>query len=1067
MMLCRIVYKVFTQLRRYTVIIMWGAMINYIAAMRPRATLVRIALSMTLVTNAGLALFGQQANLSGRVVDGSQLAVSGAAVAITSEATDLKRSTTSNDSGLYTLPSLPPGKYDITVTASGFESLERKGLLLEVAQQSQIDFTLQVGKMSEIVNVSGGSDLLQTSDASVGTVVDRELTDNMPLNGRSFQSLVTLAPGVDLSNSQNSNGQFVVDGLRASANSFTVDGVSAVSTVTGYQSAGGNTASYNAAGGTNSMVSVDALQEFRVLTSSYAPEYGRTPGAQVLLAIRSGTNAFHGSLFDYFRNDKLDAADWFVDQAGSTKPPLRSNDFGGVLGGPIVHDKTFFFFSYEGQRLVQPQFAVTPVPSEAVRQSAPAAVQPFLNAFPVPNGPGLGNDQAQFSGGYSNPLSTDSTLIKIDQNFTPKLRAFGSFTYAPSGDTNRSLSGLASLADSEVSALSTKSLTAGLTYLVNPTLSTEFRLNFGETTNVSTFTMDSFGGATVPANDLLLPGTSPAGDYSFVSLGFSGGYVFGGNIGGESERQINVVDGTSYVIGAHQLKFGVDYRELLPLVTAAGDQFYDFNGVTGVAANQLEFFENTAASRARPEIGNLSLYAQDTWRVSPRVTLTYGLRWDFNTVPHDLDPNNGSLVPLVGNYATGDVTVGAPGGALWKTQHTNFAPRLGVAWQLRQQPGWETVLRVGAGLFYDTGIADAAAEPWVSGYPAGQGTFLSNASLPVNPAQVPLPVVNLAQPAIGSAFYMFAPDLEAPRVWEWNVALQQALGKDQTLTVAYVGSAGRKLLYVASYPSVSPQDYTVTYTDNEGFSNYDALQVQYARHLSHRLAANMAYTWSHSIDTNSSDTTTLVPTVYLPAASNLGDSDFDIRQTFHGGFSYSIPATPGAAWVKTLTGGWGVDGVITAQTALPVDITSTRTIGFGNYALRPDLVAGVPLWIDNPNDAGGRQINPAAFAVPTDAVQGDLGRNALRGFDLVQADISARRSFRMTEKINLLFRADMFNAFNHPNFANPVNTIGSGLFGISTGTVANSQVGGGAFGLNPIFNVGGPRAIQLSLKLQF
>lgn len=229
----------------------------------------------------------------------------------------------------------------------------------------------------------------------------------------------------------------------------------------------------------------------------------------------------------------------------------------------------------------------------------------------------------------------------------------------------------------------------------------------------------------------------------------------------------------------------------------------------------------------------------------------------------------------------------------------------------------------------------------------------------------------------------------------------------------------------------------------------------------------MAYTWSHSIDMNSSDTTTFVPTVYLPAASNLGDSDFDIRQSFHGGFSYSIPAIPGAAWVKTLTGGWGVDGVMTAQTALPIDITSTRIIGFGNYDLRPDSVAAVPLWIDNPNVAGGRQINPAAIAVPPDAVQGDLGRNALRGFDLVQADISVRRSFRMTERINLLFRADMFNAFNPPNFANPVNTIGSGLFGISTGTVANSQVGGGAFGLNPIFNVGGPRAIQLSLKLQF
>ena len=205
---------------------------------------------------------------------------------------------------------------------------------------------------------------------------------------------------------------------------------------------------YNAAGGTNSMVSVDALQEFRILTSSYAPEYGRTPGAQVLLVTRSGTNAFHGAVFNYFRNDKLDAADWFVDQAGQSKPPLRSNDFGGVFGGPVVRDKTFFFVSYEGQRLVQPQFAVSAVPSLAAREAAPPVAQPLLNAFPIPNGPDLGNDQALFSAGYSNPLSTDSSLIKVDQNFSSKLRAFGTLTYAPSGKTSRSNSGTASLADS-------------------------------------------------------------------------------------------------------------------------------------------------------------------------------------------------------------------------------------------------------------------------------------------------------------------------------------------------------------------------------------------------------------------------------------------------------------------------------------------------------------------------------------------------------------------------------------------------------------------------------------------
>jgi hypothetical protein len=390
-----------------------------------------------------------------------------------------------------------------------------------------------------------------------------------------------------------------------------------------------------------------------------------------------------------------------------------------------------------------------------------------------------------------------------------------------------------------------------------------------------------------------------------------------------------------------------------------------------------------------------------------------------------------------------------------------------MAWQLRRQPGWETVFRLGGGLYYDTGIADASSQPWISGYPAGQATVLLNSSLPVNPAQVRLPAESLAYPAPGNQFFMFPSDFEAPRVWEWNVAVQQALGGNQALNIAYVGSVGQKLLYVTSYPVVTANIYSVTWTDNSGSSDFSALQVQYERHLSYCLAANMSYTWSHSIDTNSSDTSQNVPGAFEPPSSNRGDSDFDIRQSFHGGFAYSIPAAPGKAWVRAFTGGWGLDGIITAQTGLPINITSDRDIGFGTYNFRPDLIAGVPEWLGNSAVAGGRQLNPAAFVVPAAAVQGDLGRNALRGFDLIQADLSARRSFRVAEGVSLLFRADLFNALNHPDFANPVASIGSGLFGISTATTANSGVGGGAFGLNSIFNTGGPRAVQLSLKLQF
>ena len=491
--------------------------------MRLRVYLCRIASLLIAVVFAASALQAQQATLSGRIFDSSGLAISGARLAVINPENRSGRFTRSNDSGLYSLTDLPSGTYEVDVEAAGFDAQRRTGIPLVVAQQAQIDFTLYVGKAAQTVTVNSGGDLLQIAGASVSTVVGRQLTDNIPLNGRSFQNLITLAPGVNLSNAQNSNGQFVVNGLRASANSFSVDGVNAVSTVTGYQSAGGNNAGYNVAGGTNSMVSVDALQEFRILTSAYAPEYGRTPGAQVLLVTRSGTNAFHGSAFDYFRNDKLDAADWFVNQAGQSKPPLRSNDFGGVLGGPVVRNKTFFLVSWEAQRLVEPHFAVTTVPSLSARQSAPEAAQPFIDAFPIPNGPDLGNDRARFSSGYSNPLSTISTLGKLDQIFTANLRGFATFTWAPSGKTSRSNSGSASLADSVVTEVTQRSLSAGLTYIFNSVATTDLRLNVSNSTNQSRFTMDTFGGAVVPSNLLLLPGTSPAENYSFVNLGDPGG----------------------------------------------------------------------------------------------------------------------------------------------------------------------------------------------------------------------------------------------------------------------------------------------------------------------------------------------------------------------------------------------------------------------------------------------------------------------------------------------------------------------------------------------------------------
>ena len=429
--------------------------------------------------------------------------------------------------------------------------------------------------------------------------------------------------------------------------------------------------------------------------------------------------------------------------------------------------------------------------------------------------------------------------------------------------------------------------------------------------------------------------------------------------------------------------------------------------------------------------------------MSSAVNLTYGLRWDYNSVPHSRDRNNGDLVELLGNYATSDVTVRSPGSRLWNQRYDNLAPRIGAAWVFRKQPGRETVLRAGGGLFYDTGIAEASSQPWVSGYPAGQATVLLNSHLPVSTSTVLLPELNLSNPPPGNRFFTFRPNLRAPRVWEWNVTLQQAMGRDQTLSLAYVGSAGQRLLYSVAYPVVTANIYSVVYTDDSGSSSYHALQLHYEKRLSHGIATNVSYTWGHSIDTNSSDTATYVPGVFEPPLSNRADSDFDTRQLFHGAFSWNLPPAHGPATVRALTAGWGLDGILTAQTGLPINVTVHRDIGFGGYDFRPDLWGGIPEWTHDPNVAGGRRINPAALVVPISPVQGNLGRNAFRGFDLIQTDLSVRRTFRVADNTSLTFRADLFNALNHPNFANPISFIGSGLFGIATASVANSEVGGG------------------------
>src|ERR1700678_1898815 len=406
-----------------------------------RAAAIRAAIirdRLLAVALLSTPLLAQNAELSGLISDPAGLAVPGARVVVQSADTRGTRTVSSNQQGEYSVPALLPGPYNITIEAKGFKTVHHNGVVVEVDQRARLNFALTVGSNTESITVRGSAPLLNTSDASVSTLIGNRFVENLPLNGRSFSSLIDLTPGVVLVQTNfYEQGQFSVDGQRPDANYFMVDGVGAnlgTSSSNLGQGGAGQLPATSAFGGTSNLVSLDALQEFRIQTSTFAPEYGRTPGAQVSVVTKSGTNAIHGTVFEYFRNDVLDANDWFADHDHLKKPELRQNDFGGVLGGPIIKDKLFFFGSYEGLRVRQPLVANTYVPTLATLASAPAIVQPLLNAFPkpTPNGQDFGNGTAAFTASYSDPSTLNSSSIRIDYLPTQRTTIFGRYSDAPS-----------------------------------------------------------------------------------------------------------------------------------------------------------------------------------------------------------------------------------------------------------------------------------------------------------------------------------------------------------------------------------------------------------------------------------------------------------------------------------------------------------------------------------------------------------------------------------------------------------------------------------------------------------
>jgi hypothetical protein len=1012
-----------------------------------------------------ITAFAQSASatLSGTVADEHGAVIPGVTITVTNNATGAQRQTTTNGEGYFVVPLLPPSRYQITAQNQGFTTVRIPEVVLNVGDRKALLVRLRAGEVSAVVQVTDEAPLINESP-SVSSTVNRQFVENLPLNGRSFQSLIALSPGVVLTKATSfTQGQFSVNGQRADANYFTVDGVSANVGISSSNSGPGASGAgvlpgLTASGGTSGLVSVDALQEFKIQTSSYAAEFGRTPGGQVQIATRSGTNEFSGTIFEYFRNDALDANDWFANASRLRKPALRQNDFGGVFGGPILKKRAFFFFSYEGLRLRLPQTRIATVPSLGARLSAPAGIRPFLNAFPVPNGRDFGNNTAEFISGYSEPSTLNATSIRIDHLLSNNLTLFGRYNYSPSESLAR---GTPTNSRTTTSS-NIRTFTFGSTWAINPNLSNEFRANWSRSEGKSTATLDDLGGAVRPSDSVLFPFSSP--EASLISFQIAGlGAISVGPAGNNSQEQINLVDSLTVISGNHQLKLGVDYRHLLPIRGSRDSNIVaSFSNMTAVLNGTATIITVGAVETTTLSINNLSVFAQDGWRAGKRLTLTYGLRWEVNPPPKG--KNGKDLFTATGLENPANLALAPRGTPLYKTTYGNFAPRFGLSYLLSDKTGRETVLRGGLGVFYDLGYGSAASSG--STFPYNRTKRFTNYRFPLTLADAtPLPF-DLNAPLISSVVAL-DPNLTLPRTYQWNIALEQSIGAKQTISASYVGAQGRELLQQRTLIAPNPRFTAAVAITNNGSSDYHALQLQFNRRLSRAVQALASYSWSQSLDTFSlshdADT----------GSSTRGPSDFDVRHAFNAAITYNLPNTRTGVIGDAILRNWALDTIVYARSATPVDlIATTAVISSTSLNIRPDLVPGQPLYIDDPLAPGGRRINRAAFAIPPAGRQGTLGRNALRGLSIWQVDMALRRKVSLTERISLQLRAELFNIFNHPNFGDPApfqgNFLSSAFFGRSTSMLGRSLGAGGASGgLNPLYQVGGPRSIQLALKLSF
>jgi hypothetical protein len=1056
-----------------------------------RNALRRSTFAAALALAAPGALAQSTGTLSGVVTDESGASLPAALVEVTSPGTGLVRTATSGADGFYTLPLLPPGLYDLKASLGGFTTLIRRGVRVTGSETSRVNLGLKVGARSEDVTVVADAPLIETGNATLGIVIDERKIVDLPLNGRSFAQLGTLIPGVVAPPAAlggaagdatpggfgNGTGGFNVNGMRNQSNNFLLDGAT-------------NNDTFNT--GFVLRPPPDAIQEFKILTHSYNAEYGRNAGSVVNVVTKSGTNAWHGAAWEFNRDDALQARNFFA-PATQPKPRLKQNQFGASLGGPVARNKLFAFGYYEGYRNQAGTTTVLAVPTEAQRRgdfSGGAAIhdprtgQPFPgNVIPTAR---LDPIALRLLADFVPPPNTganrytvsptveddrDQAGLRLDYRKSERHSFLGRYLWSRS---NRLTPRTVQPSD-QIAKATLQDAMLSDTYMLSANAINVARVSFNRiyaNPAVTSGRANSEYGINLPSTNPLAPG--------LASINISGLFAAGNTLGDPQqpfvERVNNVfqlTDDFTWVRGRHSAKFGVDVRRERMKIAFINRPNGDLTFSGGLTGNAAADFLLGAPAQVRATTTQAiqdghgwlyAAYAQDEFRMSPRVTLSLGVRYEL-PMPF-VDENDAITGIRIGVQSQkfpaaprGLVYPGDPGvpRGVVPTDKNNVAPRLALVWDPTGKG--RTSVRAAWGLFYDA--------------LAGQGDFFQSGVLsppftPLVELNTPTPIT-LANPleAVAGGPTLFpasltiigwGTDFQSPYAHHYNLTAQQQLGNNLGLELGYVGSRGRHLpIFMEINPGVYTPGQTtrgarlysafalLRPTFSVAESRYDALQASLRLRPTRGLNFLTSYTWGHAIDHVSGlniggELRPILPVVQGDEASvaaalarEKGDALFDARHRFVLSFGYELPRLEDKSkFVRHVVGGWQLNGIFQAQTGFPLTVTEGPNLDIRYLSARPDVTC-------DPNDGPkttAQWFDTSCFLRRTLAQTGERpgneGRNVVRGPGFNRTDLSLFKNFAVRKRDTLQLRVEAFNLFNQARFGQPGSTIGTATFGVIT-----------------------------------